>query len=602
VLATSRAPLGLTGETVRRVPSLTLPDRSGPEPLERLTRYEAVRLFVERAVAARGDLQVTNATAPALAEICWRLDGIPLAIELAAARVRVLSLEQIARRLDDRFRLLTGGSRTALPRQQTLRALVDWSHELLSEAEKTLLHRLAVFAGGWTLEAAEAVLGAGEGIDADEVLDLLGGLVDKSLVVAEELPADDETVVEVRYRLLETIRQYAAEKLEASGEGSAVRARHAAYYLQLAEEAVPHLLRQEQLVWFARLEVAHDNLRAALRWYLEQGAALEGLRLCGALIADWLLFGRTTEGRTWFAGLLALPAAQAAGVERARALGYAGLLAYMQGERLAGQRLLEEALALGRQLDDRMAMAWALLRLDWWDAALCDLRIRPRWEESLTLYRTLGDEWGEWGAAEALLHLADLEAREGDPQLARTHLHEAMALARRTGERRQLAMVRQQLGALSLAAGDLAVAGRLGEESRVLFREVGDMTGVAGQENFLGDLALRQGQYATARSLYIASLQHQQGWQGVRWALVSFSGLAAVALGQGQVERALRLAAATAAISAKAGYPLGAAVEQTIAAARAALDEREAIAAWAEGEAMTREQAIAYALKGTADG
>jgi predicted ATPase/class 3 adenylate cyclase len=591
VLATSRAPLGLAGETVRRVPSLALPDQNHAEPLEQLTQYEAVRLFIERAVAARGDFRVTNATAPALAEICWRLDGIPLAIELAAARVRVLGLEQIARRLDDRFRLLAGGTRTALPRQQTLRALVDWSHELLSEGEKVLLRRLAVFAGGWTLEAAEAVC-VGEGIAAEEVLDLLGGLVDQSLVVAEESSRTPGAAGDVRYRLLETIRQYAAEKLGAGGEEAAVRARHAAYCLALVQEAEPHLARHEQLVWFARLEADLDNLRAALRWHLEQGAAIEGLRLCSALLAVWAQ-RRTIEGRAWFAELLALPAAQAASVERASALGIVGLLALQQGDMPAGRHQLEEALALGRQLDDHGAVAWALLWRHWpYDPG--DPQVRPRLEESLALYRRLGNELG---IAEALLRLAELAGKQGDPQLARGYLDEALAMVRRSGDRRQMAELRAHQGQLSLDTGNLAEARRLGEESLALSREAGDIPGVTWKENFLGDLAHSQGEYATAHAYYTASLQHGQGWQGVPFALNSLAGLAAVALAQGQVERALKLAAATTTLSAASGYPQEPAVAQTIPVARATLDERAAAETWAEGKAMTLEQAIAYALE-----
>jgi predicted ATPase/class 3 adenylate cyclase len=598
VLATSRAPLGLAGETVRRVPSLALPEQNRVEPLERLTQYEAVRLFIERAVAARGDFQVTSATAPALAEVCWRLDGIPLAIELAAARVRVLGLEQLARRLDDRFRLLTGGSRTARPRQQTLRALVDWSHDLLSEGERILLCRLSVFAGGWTLEAAEAVC-AGEGIEADEVLDLLGGLVDQSLVLAEELPATSRAAGEVRYRLLETIRQYAAEKLEACGEDDATQARHANYFLALAEEAVPHLMRREQLVWIARLEAELDNLRAALRWYLEQGAAREGLRLCEAMLYVWYLGGMMTEVRAWFAGLLALPAAQAASTERARALGHAGMFAHVQGEGAVGQSQLEEALALGRQIDDRVAVAWALQYLIGWTYDAGDPRVIARLEESLALYRELEDDWG---IAEALLHLADLVAGLGDPRLARTYLDEALVVARRTGERRHLGMVRERLGHLSFAAGDLADARTWWEESLALYQELGDVTGVATLENALGDLALRQGAHDAARAYYTSSLQRQQGWQGANAIVCSFAGLAAVALGQGQAVLALRLAAASVARSTRAGFPLEPDVERTIAAAQAALDEPTAAAAWAEGKSMTLDQAIAYALEQPARG
>jgi tetratricopeptide (TPR) repeat protein len=368
--------------------------------------------------------------------------------------------------------------------------------------------------------------------------------------------------------------------------------------LELAETAWPHLVRKEQLAWFARLEADLDNLRASLRWFLEQGSALEGLRLCGSLVAVWVLRGRATEGRAWFAGLLALPAGQAATSERALALGYAGVLAHQQGDTVGGQCLMEEALALGRQLDDRRAMAWALLWLVY-PTEPRDPRERPNLEESLTLYRALGDEWG---IAEALHHLAPLVAVQGDLALARTYLDETEVVARRTGDRRHLGTVRQHLGELSLAAGNLADAHRLAEEALALYRELGDLPDVVIQENVLGDLALRQGEYATARAWYAASLTHQQGWQPVPWTLISIGGLAAVALAQGQLGRALRLAAAAAAISAQTGHRYNEAVERTSAAARAALDERAAAAAWAEGEAMTLEQAIAYALEGPVQG
>jgi non-specific serine/threonine protein kinase len=259
VLATSREPLGSAGETIWRVPSLTLPPLSAADAplLEPLTRYEAVRLFVERARAAVPAFAPSAENAPALVEICRRLDGIPLAIELAAARVRVFSAAQIAARLDDRFRLLTAGPRTALPRQQTLRATVDWSYDLLAEPERALLRRLSVFAGGWTFEAAEAVA-AGDGIQTHAVLDLMAQLVDKSLVIAEEQRGA------VRYRLLETIRAYARDRLLEAGEAERTRDRHLAYFLGLAEEAEPRLRGAEERVTLDRLEAEHANLQAAL--------------------------------------------------------------------------------------------------------------------------------------------------------------------------------------------------------------------------------------------------------------------------------------------------------------------------------------------------
>ena len=300
VLATSREPLSVAGEQTYRVPSLSSPDPKAAQTVESLSQYEAVRLFIERAQAVQPDFSVTDANAPAVAQVCFHLDGIPLAMELAAARVRSLPVEQINARLDNRFRLLTGGSRDALPRQQTLRALIDWSYDLLTEAEKALLCRLSVFAGGWTLDAAEKVV-AGEGLEGEvvedfEVLDLLTSLVDKSLVIYEEREEG-----EARYGLLETVRQYAAERL-AEGEGAdQMERRHAGWALALAEEAEPQLTSPEQGVWLTRLEAEHDNLRAALGW-CERGMgqrAQEGLRLTGALWRFWWVRGHVTEGRHW---------------------------------------------------------------------------------------------------------------------------------------------------------------------------------------------------------------------------------------------------------------------------------------------------------------
>ncbi len=296
VLATSRQALGMGGETAWRVPSLAMPDPARPATAEQLVSYEAARLFVERAKSALPTFGVTKDNAAAVAAVCWRLDGIPLAIELAAARVGMLTVRQIEARLDDRYRLLTGGSRTVLPRHQTLRGLVDWSHDLLSEPERVLLRRLSVFAGGWTLEAAEAVcaFGAGEG-SCDDVLELLSELAAKSLVLA------DEQNGQMRYRFLETIRQYGAERLRASGEEAVVRDRHLEWFLALAERGEPELRGPDQVRWLDRLEAEHDNLRAALAWsQLESSserARAAGLRLAGALSWFWRVHSQFSEGR-----------------------------------------------------------------------------------------------------------------------------------------------------------------------------------------------------------------------------------------------------------------------------------------------------------------
>ena len=264
VLATSREALGITGEVAWPVPSLSLPDLRRLPDLESLPRYESARLFVERTAAVRPDFTLTEQNASAVAQVCYRLDGIPLAIELAAARTKVLSVEEIAARLGDSFRLLAAGSRTAMPRQRTLHATMDWSHKLLGQKERVLFRRLSVFAGGFTLEAAESIC-AGEELQRDEVLELLSQLVDKSLVVAQERDGA------ARYRLLETVRQYGRERLEEAGEAALVREQHAGHYLAVAEEAEPELKGERQLAWLERLEQEHDNLRVAMAWLLWRG-------------------------------------------------------------------------------------------------------------------------------------------------------------------------------------------------------------------------------------------------------------------------------------------------------------------------------------------
>jgi len=323
ILASSREALGIGGEQAYRVPSLSLPDPKRLHSLLSIAQFEAVQLFADRALLARADFKLTDQNASTLASICYRLDGIPLAIELAAARVRSLSVEEINRKLDERFRLLTGGSRTALPRQQTLRSLIDWSYDLLNDSEKQLLQRLTVFAGGWTLNATEQVC-ASEGTGDVEVLDLLTSLADKSLVVAEQ---DDE---HYRYRLLETVRQYARDRLLESGAGETYRDRHRDYFLTLAEEAAPKLNGAERAAWLRRLEEEHENLRAGLEWSLIEVGSETRLRFCSALYRFWWTQGYLSEGRGWCARALEKPGALGRTTERAKALNVAGVLAYQQ--------------------------------------------------------------------------------------------------------------------------------------------------------------------------------------------------------------------------------------------------------------------------------
>ncbi len=355
ILATSREALGIAGETAWRVSSLSLPDLRKLPLAEGLREYEAIRLFIDRAKSTLPTFGVTNQNGPTVTQICQRLDGIPLAIELAAARVKVLSVEQLAVRLDDRFRLLTGGSRTALPRQQTLRAAIDWSYELLSKKERVLLRRVSVFVGGFSLEAVEAVC-VGKGIEASEALDLLTHLVDKSLVVVEE------QLGETRYRLLDTVRQYSREKLLESKEASAVRKRHRDWYVKLAERAEPEMHGPNQVIWLERLETEHDNLRAALEWSLGGGETEAGLRLAGAIWDFWRLHGYLSEGRRWLEGFLS----RSSGVStpaRVKALQAAATLGLFQCDFERATTLSEECLTLSRELGDKEGIAFSLINL-----------------------------------------------------------------------------------------------------------------------------------------------------------------------------------------------------------------------------------------------
>ncbi len=340
VLVTSREALGIAGETIFLVPSLQLPLPDAQAAPDRLAHCESVRLFVERAVSIKPDFQLTSTNATAVAQICRRLDGIPLAIELAVARLRSLSADQINARLDNQFRLLTGGSRTALPRQQTLRALVDWSHNLLSDVERVLFRRLAVFAGGWTLDGAEAICSA-EALPAMEVVNTLDQLVNKSLVAADEHSAQS------RYRMLETIRQYAREKLLEAGEGDPVRGRHLAFYVQWAEAGEPRFHNNEQAVWLERLETEHENIRPALEWSLAgaDGANVElGLRLAGALGDFWLTRGYVREGQDWLERLLGVSDRSAVMI-RAKAMRQAGAMARVLRDQSRSKERYEASLS-----------------------------------------------------------------------------------------------------------------------------------------------------------------------------------------------------------------------------------------------------------------
>jgi predicted ATPase/DNA-binding SARP family transcriptional activator len=600
VLATSREPLRLTGEIPYHVPPLSLPPLAeGSElrvasaaaaapgarsplalasslsllstPISQLStfiQYEAVRLFIERALAVRPTFTVTPENAPALARVCHQLDGVPLAIELAAAQMRVLPVEQIAARLDDRFRLLTGGSRTALPRQQTLWASIDWSYDLLAPAERLLLRRLSLFAGGWTLAAAEAVcsdfglgildfgLGRqGQGhstpelsappaiqnpkskIQNEDVLGLLTQLVDKSLVIYEERGNDP------RYRLLETVRQYGRDRLREAGEAAAVRGRHLEFFLGLAEEARPQLVGPEQARWLARLDADHDNLRAALAWSREAEAQREaGLRLAIALWPFWETHAHLSEARECLTALLE----QSGGASPAlcaRALVQSGHFAGRLGHKQPARLLAEESLAIFRRLEDKEGIAGALhclgsLAQGQGDAATA----RSLLAESLGLYRELRDK-GELREEEqigwVLLSSGHASLRSGDRSSARSLYEESLAAFRESDHKLGIATSLFALGNFAAFREEYAQARSLFAECLQIGEELGSRPLVARSWFSLGDLARWQGDYEGARSRYEQSLAISRGLDHsyiIAGSLVNL-GLALVRLGEHEEAR-----------------------------------------------------------------
>ncbi|MGI8984850.1 MAG: ATP-binding protein, partial [Acidimicrobiales bacterium] len=478
VLATSREPLGVPGETTGRVPSLS--------------PAGAMALFTERALAVRPDFVLGEAAAPALAQLCQRLDNIPLAIELAAARTSALSVEEIAARLDDRFRLLTGGARTAVPRQQTLRAMVDWTYDALSDAERRVFDRLAVFGSAFDLAAAEQVVGEGE------VVDVLSGLVNKSLVIAERPAAGGRS----RYRLLETMRHYARERLAESGQATEVRTRHLARAVAIAAAAEAGLDGPDQAAALDRLEAEHDDLRVALAWGTSGGDPEPALRLATSLGRFWEVRGHLSEGRGWLEAALVAGGGGELPALRAVALNWAAVLAQHQGDYHAARGLYEHSLALRRRLDDRLGTAAALVGLG--NLAALQGRLdaaRAQFEESLAIGRDLEEPRV---VAASLTNLGWVAHAGGDLRGARVMYSEALAVRRRLGDGHGTAMVLANLGDLALKQGGLAAAHALHTEGLDLRRRLGDRSGMADSLAALGRVALGRGDRAAAHTL-----QHQ---------------------------------------------------------------------------------------------
>jgi predicted ATPase/class 3 adenylate cyclase len=552
VLATSRAVVGVYGEQEYPVPPLGVPDVRHLPPLESLSMYEAVSLFIQRALSAKPGFSVTNENAPAVAEITARLDGLPLAIELAAARIRMLSPQGILDRLGSRLTLLTGGARDLPQRQQTLRDAIAWSYDLLDEAGQRVFARIGVFVGGFTLEEAEKVCGPAEE-SGSEILDGVAMLTDQSLVRQED------QLGQARFLMLETIREFALEKLAENAEEEEIRRRHAQAFLDLAERAQPELTGKAQAYWLDRLEREHDNFRAAIGWATDTGAAETALGLCAALWRFWQMRGHLLEGRDRAELALKLPGADRSSPERAAGLEAAGGLAYWQGDIEGARAFYQEALEIQKELGDQAGIANALYNLSFTVGALAgkDPRnTRPLLEESLAISRRLEDRAG---IARALWALGDyFTYGEIDYELGRRYFEEGLEIFRQLGDLFHIGWSLFELGYTALVTSDHGIARAYLEESLPLFVESGDTSGV----------------------------------------VLHLYAFAVLAKQEAKSERALRLAGAAAGLGESIGSHLYQRIDEMVGRfgqMEPGLEDEKATGLWQEGRAMSLEDAVAYA-------
>ena len=596
IITSSREALGIDGETVYRVPSLSLPSAQGTKDGGRgrnLMDYEATRLFAERARKANPQFALTKDNAVHVTQVCERLDGIPLAIELAAARIKLFTPQQIAERLDDRFKLLTGGSRTALPRQQTLRALIDWSYLALNETEQDVLRRLAVFSGGWTFEAAESVAGEIEAMDG------LSGLVNKSLVNVEEKEGES------RYRYLETIRQYAMEKLLESGESVDARNRHLAHFLEVSRRAEEQFRTVQRHLWMNRLEVEHGNIRTALGWALESDPA-SALQIVCLLSTFWMSHNYLTEGCNWCQA--AITRAEASSLDpdnidptRARAYAVLAALSVNRGEHHTGQSAAQKSVALARRLDDKLTLVHALTFLGFTSAFLGEVTLGfDSLHEAEDICRTMGYSQE---LAEVLQSLAYVTMEVHGSQVAdqlQSYMEESLALSQGSVDPDAAVRTEGLLARLAFFRGDLPEARKHADLMLDLHREMGDQLSVTGHQSEMAHTARQLGNFEEALALYRETIQE---WQeiGHRGAVAhQLECFAFIAKAQEQGERAVKLMSAAEALrqaSSSARTPQEQIeYDRELAGLRAGLDEKTFDLLWAEGQSMGMDQAIDLAM------
>jgi predicted ATPase/DNA-binding CsgD family transcriptional regulator len=580
VLVTSRSLLRLTGEHEFVVPPLPIPDTRSPISSQSLLQFDSVRLFLARAQALKPDLELNDANAPAIAQICARLDGLPLALELAAARIKLLPPQAMQIWLEQSLQLLTSGARDAPERHQSLRNAIQWSYGLLDEEDKQLFRRLSVFAGGFDLEAASAVGGS-----PIETLDRMQSLVDKSL-----LRTDGSHLI-----MLETIREFASEQLEASGDVENAQRAHTKFYLQLAETAETLFNGPEQRPWLERLANDHDNLRAALRFTLQHGDTETAVRLCAGLWRFWFWRGHLTEGRSWLEQALTL----SQGVEssaRAKVLGCAGFLASNQGDFTRAEALCEESLRLAQRLNDAPGQAMALMGLG--HAATWGrdpARARAMCEQSLSLYRALGDEWG---TATTLTYLGNIAFFAADHADARPLLEEALTLFRKIGQSWGIAVAQYSLGLalLSEHEGDPTALAHLQAAFEIL-KGLGDLRGLIRVAAGLGRFALDKRDLALARAHWQEGLLLVQE-VGDQWAMAHFlDGFASLSTLEHQPDIAARLFGAADGLRERLGAGLPPAFQawrdRELPLARSALGRLSFEAASADGYRLPLDQTLA---------
>ena len=549
ILVTSRTPLRVRSEKELPVPPLAVPPSRHTLDLHSLSQYAAMTLFIQRAQAVKPDFAVTNDNAPAVAEICYRLDGLPLAIELAAARIKILPPQALLLRLENRFDVLRGGTRDLPERQQTLRRAIDWSYDLLNDNARKLLRRLSVFAGGWTLEAAEAVCNV-EGDSDTDVLDEMESLLDNSL-----LTRSDGAYGDMRFNMLETIREYTLVRLMDSGEADRVRRRHAQFYLALVEQAEPELTASDQMEWTNRLDIEHGNIRAVLTWSQQYDAEL-GLKLCGSVWRFWEMHSFIGEGRLWLEAFIARSRQPTAA--RGKALHAASALAVYQGDYETARAHMEEALPIVQQLGDQRGIATALNELGL--IASCQGKFvdaRQLLEQSLAIKRELGDEWL---IANSIVNLGLIAGYQNDYLSAYALHQESLTIFRRLGERSGLAVGSGNLGHVAMHLGRLEEARTWQAESLHLFHEVGDIDGLTECLERFAMLANAKANFERAAQLFGAASARRRE-----------AGTSLAPADQAEYDRELNVT-------------------------RAQLETATFDAAWQSGQAMTVGQAMELAL------